>query len=95
VGRSTPKNTKRARVVAIRELRHGRSSGHGITDPGCPKLDSMRSVSVQSCTGDFAVQIAHDEFREARLCDAKKKVAVPRMAQSVRLAISQKNRRPA
>jgi len=40
------------------------------------------------------VQIEQDEFQEARLRDVKKEVAVPRMAQSARHAISQQNRRP-
>lgn len=68
---------------------------HGITDPLCSKLDRMRSVSVQSCERGSNVQIEQDQRQEARLSDANKEVAVPRMAQSARHAISQQNRRPA
>jgi CRP/FNR family cyclic AMP-dependent transcriptional regulator len=40
------------------------------------------------------MQSDQDEFREASLADVKKEMAMPRMAQSARHAISQRNRRP-
>jgi len=40
------------------------------------------------------VQIGQEEFQEASLDDVKKEMAMPRMAQSARRAISQQNQRP-
>jgi len=40
------------------------------------------------------MRIAQEEFQEASLVDVKNELAMPRMAQSARRAISQQNRRP-
>jgi len=40
------------------------------------------------------MQTEQEEFREVSLADVKKETAMPRMAQSARLAVSQQNRRP-
>ena len=42
----------------------------------------------------MSVQSEQEEFREARLADVKKEMAMPRMAQSARHALSQENRGP-
>jgi CRP/FNR family transcriptional regulator, cyclic AMP receptor protein len=49
---------------------------------------------MQQYKGSFVMQTEQEEFQEATLGDVRKEMAMPRMAQSVRHAISQQNRRP-
>jgi CRP/FNR family cyclic AMP-dependent transcriptional regulator len=54
----------------------------------------MSSVSMPSWERSFVMHSARVEFPVASIGDIKKEMAMPRMTQSVRDAISQQNRRP-